>query len=231
VDDFEAAGKLAVLAAEELYGMSFVTGLVRMFLPPNADDRLRAAIEEDANAILVDVQRRVLLLEAQLRRQGSHLENPGAVRTARLAHAMAEAVGASYSDEKRAAVANAAARQFDPRMGAQGARKYWLDRVAALTDLEVWVLQLLREHQRLYYVPTGELLLGPNATRSALADVDQVSLGTALSALSLAGDPARNPAPLVLSMGEGIPVGDYNVTPRELTPWGAILVKFIAPIE
>jgi hypothetical protein len=230
-DDFDIAGKVAVLAVEQLSGASFVTGIVRMVLPPNADDRLRAAIEADASAILDDVQRRLALLESELRREGKSLESPGAVRTARLAHGMGEALGASYSDVKRDAVANASARQFDPRMGEQGARKYWLDRVAALTDLQVWVLQLLREHKALYYVPSGELLLGLEATRCTFPDIDQVSLGTALSALALPDDPAQNPAPLVISAGDGIPVGDYNVTPRVLTPWGTILVKFIAPID
>lgn len=230
VDDIDAAGKLAVLGFEQLPGGSLVTGMVRMFLPPNADERLRQAIEEDASNQLIDLQTRVSIIEKQLATEGKKLDQPGAIRTTMLAHRMAEAFGSAYSDVKRDAVANAAARQFDPRMGEQGARKYWFDRVAQLSDLQVWALQLLREHTLLYYVPSGQLLLGKEAIPSPLPESDQVSLGTALSHLALPEDRMRNPAPLVSSMGEGLPLGNYNVTPEGLTVYGRILVQFIAPI-
>lgn len=165
-----------------------------------------------------DLQRRVGIIEEQLREHGQKLEELGPIRTVVLARTIIASVRDAYvSDIKREALNNAAARQFDPRFGSQEGRKYWFDQASRLTDIEIKVLGLLRQHGELTadYRGTLSSSQGP----SELDAADQIAVGAVLAQMEV----ERRPGPMLVER-----------TPRsshKLTASGYMLSGFISPIE
>jgi hypothetical protein len=60
-------------------------------------------------------------------------------------------VAEAITPEKRIAIINATAHQFDPRKGSAAARTYWLNQVKALTDIEAALVSLLGRHPKIAF--------------------------------------------------------------------------------
>jgi hypothetical protein len=214
----ETVGKLAKLGVTQIPILGLVAEAFREFLPPGADERLRQAINEDAERQLEDLQRRVCIIEEQLHADGQTLDEIGPIRTVTLARTVIASVRDEYvGDVKREAVNNATARQFDPRFGSQEARKYWLDVVLALTDVEIKVVQLLRQHGELKSDLDGKLYF--KEKQSVLPDADQISLGATVIQMGL--NSRKDPA-LVQPTTSGA---------FKLTAPGYMLSGFTSPIQ
>jgi len=71
----------------------------------------------------------------------------------------AKGVSEAATPAKRAALVNAAARQFDPEFGEPAVRGHWLNRVRSLSDLEIRVLALIAEHTKVAFNPKGLVVM------------------------------------------------------------------------
>jgi hypothetical protein len=74
----------------------------------------------------------------------------------------AKDVADAKTPAKREALINAAAHQFDPRMGSAEARSFWYSVVAGLTDLDLLMSRLLAEHEHVTITvePVARVTLG-----------------------------------------------------------------------
>ena len=176
-DKFEkVAGALVYAGVRRVPMLAYLDDVAKKLLPPGADERLQEAIKLDWQERTVRLEQRMTALEAQLKQEGRELDNLGASRTAVVGQEVLEGVATAYGEPKVDAVLNAGARQFDPRMGPHEVRKYWLDRVMQLTDLEVRVLMLLKLHSPLSYRNEAFLASGLAHTKLDLPDADHIAL-------------------------------------------------------
>lgn len=220
----KVAGALVHAGVRRIPVLAFIEDAVKPLLPAGADERLRAALEAEAREDVVRLQQRVQALEAQLQSQGKQLDDLGMKRTVAVAREVAEGVAAAYGEPKVDAVLNAGARQFDPRMGRQESRKYWLDRALNLTDMESRALLLLKDHQPVIYLAEAdEMFWGDQREPANLSDEDRVALGTVLDQLVSRGD-------LVNMTSTTATIRRESVTSIVLSGQGKILVRFIEPI-
>lgn len=224
-DEIErAVGHIAHVSLRRLPVLAMIEDAVKPFLPAGADERLRAAVEADAREAFVRLQQRVDVLEGLLGKDGHRLDDLGAKRTVAVAQEVAKGVAEAYGEPKIDAMLNAGARQFDPRMGPQEIRKYWLDRVTQLLDIEVRVLLLLKEHQPImYFEEADRMLWGEQRQAADLPDEDRVALGTVLNQLVSRGD-------LVSTTSTTGSVDQETVFSVMLSGQGRAVVRFIEPI-
>lgn len=230
----EVVGKGAELAVGHIAGMvglSPVLEAFKVFIPDGANARFQKAVDEDAKNLVYELDRRLRIVEEQLRREGKKLDEFGGIRTMMIMKSLVHAFGNTFSDVKQDALVTATVRQFDSRFGGQETRKHWLDRIAALSDLEIRIIKLLHEHSLMAYIPpTGELIIGAAGMKSNAPAADQAALGAALQQMSFQFDPNKTP-PLVQRTQQEYKVGAHGmVLAHALTVSGKIVAGFIAPI-
>jgi hypothetical protein len=152
----EVTGKLALVAVKQVPMLGVIVEAVEALLPPNADERLKAAIAEDMGDTLIKLQQKVEQLAARLESNGQKLDDLGPIRTVHVARDVAESTAQARSPEKREAVLNAAARQFDPNLSAS-ARAHWLAVVRQLSDIEIAAIRVLHTEGALWQQHDGTL--------------------------------------------------------------------------
>lgn len=224
-DEFDkVAGALVYAGVRRIPVLAYLDDVAKKLLPPSADERLQEAIKLDWQERTVRLEQRVAALETELNKEGPGLDDLGPTRTAVVAKEVLEGVAGAYGEPKVDAVLNAGARQFDPRMGPQEIRKYWLDRVTLLQDIEIRVLMLPKKHAPLYYfVSSGELYWGKQRDPADLGDEDRVALGSVLLEMMERID-------LVTASGPIANIDQKSARAAILTPRGETLVRFIEPI-
>jgi len=84
-------------------------------------------------------------LEAERARQGVSEEQPDILREEAVFSEFANAVSRAKTPEKRMALVNAAAHQFDPRMGRRESRDFWLQKISSLSELELAFIAIVTE--------------------------------------------------------------------------------------
>lgn len=149
VDDVTKKLAKTGIAQVPVFGVIFEAATA--FLPPNADERLKAAIEQDLADTLASLQSKVERLAVELEAKSAKLEELGALRTFTLAREAAASAAEARTAEKRESVLNATARQFDPEAGTPATRDFWLQRVRSLPDVELKLVLLIAKYKRLAF--------------------------------------------------------------------------------
>jgi hypothetical protein len=220
-DEVDALARVGVRAIPGAGIVQDIWGIVR---PKNANERFNQAAKEYEDDLAVRMVDRIREIEGQLQRVGTPIDPPTPHRTLAVAREVATSAANAQGEPKVDAVLNAGARQFDPRMGPQEARRYWLNKVMALGDLEVRVLQLLKHRQPVFYfVATGELHWGSPPELADLPDEDRIALGSVLLEMQRQND-------LVHTSGATANIDNHSARGAILTPRGEVLVRFIQPI-
>jgi len=135
-----------------------------------------AALEDD----VLRVRDEVKALQAARAAQGKPIDAPDAPTQAQIFSDFAEAVANAATPEKRTALVHAAAKQFDPDVGALPVRKYWFNEVRRLDDMEIAALSLLHQHGALVFSGNDTLIYSGTPTPQpkvlTLLFVDRVAI-------------------------------------------------------
>jgi len=100
-----------------------------------------AAIEDQFHQL----DARMRELEDERARQGVAEEPPDILREEAVFSEFAKAVSRAKTPEKRIALVNAAAHQFDPRMGRRESRDFWLQKISSLSELELAFIAIVAD--------------------------------------------------------------------------------------
>jgi len=192
--------------------------------PPNARERFERAKQEYEDELGVRLCDAIRVLQADVQAHGLQLSQLPPHRTQAVGQQVAQAASEAHSETKVEAILNAGARQFDPRMGAEEVRRYWLARVAQLTDLEVRALVLLKERAPLFYFDTPGLLhWGERREIADLPRAECLALGGVLLNLQRKNE-------LVTRGTATAEIENYSTQASILTARGEELLRFIHPI-
>lgn len=142
----EVTGKLAKLGIARIPVGGLLAQVASAFLPPNAEETLKEAVEADLQEIIDGLDAKIETLAAKLQAQGQKLDELSTIRTVGLAREVAQATTEARSPEKSEAILNAAARQFDSTAGSAAVRAHWFAEVRRLSDVEAMAIQLLAKH-------------------------------------------------------------------------------------
>lgn len=218
----DAVDRLVQVGMKQLPGGSLAQIIWSAVRPANAAERFEQAKREYDDELAVRLVDAVRAVQSELRAHRTELDELAPRRALAIAEQVAKSASEASGDSKVDAVLNAGARQFDPRKGPQETRKYWLDRVTQLTELEVRVLMLLKKHSPLSYRYDAYLARGLEDTKLDLPDAEHIALGLVLERLVAKGDLVRTmptPANMVATYPSVV-----------LSSQGQILVSFIEPI-
>jgi hypothetical protein len=107
------------------------------------DEALAHAVQQECLGAVLELQNRVAVIEEKLKAKGQQAANLGALRTEKHLKDFAAAYAEAIGDEKRDALMNIAARQFDSSWLNTELRAYWFEVVRSLTDFQIVVLRKL----------------------------------------------------------------------------------------
>jgi hypothetical protein len=138
----------------------------------------------------------------------------------------AKAVSEAATPEKRSALVNATAHQFDPTMGTPATRAYWMRRVSELSDIEIATVALFYQNVQLAFGDrTPTLFTIPrsngNTASSSLPSTDVVAHEQGARSLVQRG---------LLEKQVGVVSGEAHradATFFELTASGDAILRFI----
>ena len=142
----ETAGKLARAAIEQVPGVGLMVDVIEAFVPPGANERLRAAIQEELEKDVERLKERIAELDTELRKTNRRLGEFTTTRIVGVARQFAEARMAAGSEIQIEALLNAAAHQFDPRVGDAATRAHWFEIVRKLSPIRILLLKLLKQY-------------------------------------------------------------------------------------
>jgi hypothetical protein len=129
----------------------------------------------------------------------------------------------AQTDLRREALTNAAAQQFDPRMGSQAVRKYFFDRAAELTDVETLVVLQLQMRPLFFFESSGKLAFlkdDKTATDDAIPAADRMAIGVTMLSMGKKGDFVTETRRNIMEFGD-------RANEVRLTPAGSVLATFI----
>lgn len=230
----EVGGKLAKVGVGQLLNQVPMLGIivetVNAFLPPNADERLKAAIEADLSETVRLLNSKVEVLASKLEAQGKKLDELGAVQTVVLTRAVAQSTTEAKTRQKRNAVLNAAARQFDPTRGDAAARQYWLGRVRSLPEVDLAFLLFVAEHREVGFIDDLVIVVsGPNDAVSLSMLVDfprETAVAYRAAATRLGIEQGALVQTVRTPRGTSRAGDSVSFNSFALTPDGAILISF-----
>ena len=168
-DEFSAVASIAlgqfaigaVTAVGELHssnlGLALAGGLTTVFGWWQWRSEQRSArLNAGGLEVVADECRRLdgemSLLRDQVEADGAKLDPLDALTTEHVLSDFVASTVRSKTPDKRAAIARAAARQFDPRLGPIYVREYWYSRVRETPELELMVISLMARY------PSGALI-------------------------------------------------------------------------
>jgi hypothetical protein len=181
---------------------------------------------------------RVRKLEARRAAEGGKLDRDDLLSREAVYSEFAKGVTEAATPEKRLALVNAAARQFDPIAGLPSVREYWFKRVRALPDLELQVVRILHEHNAIAF--NGAIFAVHPAPRgpgrgehiAGFIRSEVVAIEVTVLEMSKGSEPSqllhRDRAEVLMTVN--VNEGEQNFTTSlfDLTPSGKELAKFIA---
>jgi hypothetical protein len=218
----EVIDKLVQAGVNLVPGGSLAQSIWSAVRPANAAERFDLAKREYDDELAVRLVDTIRAVRAELRAHRTELDQLAPLRALAIAEQVAKSASEASGDSKVEAMLNAGARQFDPRKGPQETRKYWLDRVTQLSDLEVRVLMLLKDHSPLSYREEAYLAWGLKHTKLELPHAEHIALGLVLERLVAEGNLVGT-TPTHPSVVERYP----SVV---LSSQGRTIVNFIEPI-
>lgn len=101
-----------------------------------------SALEDQVTRLDEEVRK----VKAELAAEGKQADRQDFLSQEAVYSDFARAVADAHTPEKREALVNAAAHQFDPRLGSPEVRQYWFDVVRSLADVEIWALRLCSKY-------------------------------------------------------------------------------------
>jgi hypothetical protein len=157
-----AAAKQAGLTDDQIAAAGVATTGISAYLTERwrllttQNDRAAFALEiPQLTEQVTRLTERIGKIEERLEAEGRSSEPLDTIRANVVFSEFAKGVSEAATPAKRAALVNAAARQFDPDFGEPSVRAHWLRRVRSLSDLEIRVLELIVEHAKITFNPNG----------------------------------------------------------------------------
>lgn len=144
VDVVSGTAKLITMAAKEVVALG-----------KRNDEAFAQAVQFECLESVLELQNRVARIEETLKAKGQQLADLGALRTEKHLKDFASAYADATGDEKRDALLNVAARQFDSSWQTATLRAYWFRVVASLSDVEVLALRQLEKDSTIAVRPSG----------------------------------------------------------------------------
>lgn len=147
----------------------------------------------------------------------------------------ARAVSEARTPEKRIALVNVAAHQFDPRLGTPEAREFWFQRVRLLTELQIAFVRLVARTQICF--AANSMVQYDNAKPQpidaedvpGMTDADMVAFAAASADLLPTAIPGglhllhKGPGPNIKHNGQTFKADTFH-----LASAGVVLMKFIS---
>jgi hypothetical protein len=111
----------------------------------NADKNIQVALGQELLGDVLRLNSKVDELDTKLAAHSKQLDELGLLRTIAIFEEFLRAFSRARGDEKRDALLNIAARQFDPTLGSLPFRQRWFDAVASLGDTQIAALRAFEE--------------------------------------------------------------------------------------
>jgi hypothetical protein len=168
---------------------------------------------------------RMRKFEAERAAQGVPEEPPDVLRQHAVSSEFAQAVSTARTREKREALVNAAAHQFDPRLGAPAAREYWFGVIRSLPDVQIWALRTCNEQKSVAF-QNGKAFCTQSEPASpiALTDEEAGALADGLEKLEAMGLVQAGHGSVLFAAESGV---NTNLQIFEVNSRGRSVLKFI----
>jgi hypothetical protein len=121
---------------------SLVLAVAQTFVN-DADRNLQEAVKQELLDDVLRLNRKVDELDEKLAAHSKQLDQLGLLRTIAIFEAFLRAFSRTQGNEKREALLNVAARQFDPTLGSLAFRARWFDAVASMDDAQIAAIRML----------------------------------------------------------------------------------------
>lgn len=172
------------LVKDNVPGASIFYSIFRAFVPDN-NEAFRHAMLTESFGEMLKLKDLVARINRRLAAAGIPEECFTPTEAAHVFHKLAEGQTGAYGPEKRAAVTNATAWQFDPSLATKAVRKHWLDVVAGLSAEEVLAASFLANHD--YVLIIEELREVWWSETDAWREVNELHEVPAIEAVPLTG--------------------------------------------
>jgi len=180
------------------------------------------------------LEARMRQFEAERAAEGVPEESPDALREEAVYSQFAEAVARAKTPEKRIALVNAAAHQFDSRMGRPESRNFWFQKLSSLSELELAFISIVAD-KPVCFLANEMIQFDPGAPEPreahelpGIAPADVVAF-TAVG-LELSSAPSPNAMYLVRKSGApNVRFKGQMLTPEAywLTAAGVVLAQYM----